>query len=126
MLLSIGRIAERQRHAGSLAPVNAVVDGLAQEVIVSEVRPFRAPGPAAIQGELDRVEEGRLSSPVDAAEQGNGQMSSIAATGCQIEDLLTAEKAEIAKRQLFQDHSSVPIGWDEASTTGSSIGNSAP
>ncbi len=124
VVLTIGSVLKRQLHAGAFTAVDAVVDGLAQEVVVGQGRPFGAAGPAAVESQLDRIQQGRLAAAVDAAEQDDGQVLAAAPPRRQGEDLLATEQAEVPDGELLQDHSPVRSSEAETSTIGSSVRNS--
>ncbi len=81
VLLAARRVAERDRDPRPFAPADAVVDRLAEELVVREVGPLRAPGPRAVEGKLDRVEQRRLAGAVGAAEQDDRPHPRVARAG---------------------------------------------
>jgi hypothetical protein len=77
MVHSLDDVAEVQGDAGAFGQGHAVVDRLAEEVLVGEVETLGAAGARAVQGELDGVEEGGLAAAVDAADEHDGPMLAL-------------------------------------------------
>ena len=105
MLLAARGVAERERDARPLAPGDAMVDRLAEELVIRQVGPLRAPGPGAVERELDRVEQGRLAGAVGAAEQDDRPHPATAARAAAPgRSLLAAVEAEVPQRSRVEDH----------------------
>jgi hypothetical protein len=104
VVLAVGGVTEGEGDADPFGFGDAVVNGLAEEVIVGEAAALGAAGAGPVQGELDGVEQGGLAAAVDAAEEDDGQVFAAAACGGEVEDLPAAVQAEVAHGQLFEDH----------------------
>src|SRR5262249_33215426 len=80
-------------------------------------RSLGAAGARPIEGELDGVEQRGLAAAVDAAKEDDGTMASLHGRGREVKRLLAAKEAEIAERELLEDHTSL-FGAGGASTIG--------
>jgi hypothetical protein len=94
---SLDGVAEVQGDAGSFSEGDAVVDRLAEEVLVGEVEALGAAGARAVQGELDGVKEGGLAAAIDAADEHGGPVLALPLNGGEVEDLLAVVEAEVAQ-----------------------------
>ena len=67
-----GEVPEGQYDAGPFLRPDAVVYGLAQELVVGRTGPLGAPGPRPVKRQLDRVQKCGLTAAVQTAEQDDG------------------------------------------------------
>jgi hypothetical protein len=77
---------------------------MANDLLVSLVAPLRAAGTVAVQHQLHGVQNRRLPAAVDPAEQYDRRRPAPPLCRRQVQHLLAGVQAEIAKRQLSQDH----------------------
>ena len=112
MLFTARGIPEGERDAGPFALVDAVVDRLAEELVVRQAGPLRAARTRPVKRELDRVEQRRLAGAVDPAEQHDPPRARVARCGqrSEVEGLFAAEEAEVPQRHVLQNHSDRPDG----------------
>jgi hypothetical protein len=107
--LALRIMAEAERDLGPLFRRNAVVDRLPQEVLVGQVGTLGAASPRTVERELDGVKQRRLAAAVDAAEEENRPIASVAVDRLQVKNLVAMEEAEVSQFQLFQNHGSASL-----------------
>ena len=111
VLFPAGGVAEDERDPCPVALTDAVVDRLAEELVIREIRPLRASRADTVERELNRVEQRCLAGPVGAAKQDDRAHPGIAGRGewSQVEGLFAAVEAEVPQRHAFQDHAGRPL-----------------
>ncbi len=98
VLLPFGGKAEAEGQRSAFLRFNSVVDALAEELLVAQAAAFGTECPRTVQGELDRVQDGRFAAAVDAAEKDDGRPLAVPPLRRKVERLFAPVQAEIPER----------------------------
>ena len=104
MLLALGGVAEAQSDRCAFARLQAVMNALAEKLLIAQRAALGAQGPRAVEGKLNGVQDGRFAAAVDAAQEDDRRVFAASPRRREIKGLLAAIEAVIRESELLENH----------------------